>query len=256
MENISNKEFTQLWNTVYNLSLQMLHNELDAEEATQSIFEKVLKNLSSFKNHSKLSTWIYRISYNFLIDEKRKKKTQEISFDLFENDVTNFESYNNELGLSINEEKIYIEEIKVGCTLAILQCLSPQNRFIYIIATIFNFPGTEAAEICNMDYDSYRKRVSRIKEKIKCFMEKNCGLINPHAECKCRKRILIAIERGRINHERMLYQNDNHLIKNYISEMNEIDEIARIYRNNPFIERSDSEISRIIDKFSVLREIS
>jgi RNA polymerase sigma factor (sigma-70 family) len=255
MSNISNVELTRLWNMVFNLSVQMLHNEIDAEEATQSIFEKVLKKLPTFKNQSKLSTWIYRISYNYLIDEIRKKNPQEISFDLFENDVTNFQPYENELGLSAYEEKVYIEEIKVGCTLALLQCLDPQNRFIYIIGTIFDFPRKEAAEICDMEYDKYRKRLSRTKEKIKYFMGKNCGLINPGAECKCKKRVFIARERGRINHERILYQTENKLIRNCIKEMNEIDEIAMIYKNNPFIETS-KDISHMLNQFNVLQEIN
>jgi RNA polymerase sigma factor (sigma-70 family) len=208
MKEITEDELLKIWHMVFNLSRQMLNNDDIAEEATQSIFEKVIKGYPSFNQQSKLSTWVYKISYNYLIDILRKEKVEEISFDLFENDITNFKPYQNELGLTTIEEKIYIEEIKVGCTIALLQCLSPQNRFIYIIGSIFDFPHNEAAEILSIDYSNYRKRLSRAKSKIKSFLNKNCGLINPNADCKCKKRILIAKERGRINPEKILYKTE------------------------------------------------
>lgn len=254
MEKIENDELKKMWNMVFNLSLHMLHNEVEAEDATQGIFERVVQNVSTFKQQSKLSTWIYKISYNYLIDEIRKKENTEISFDLFENDVVNFQPYNNELGLSPVEEEIYIEEIKVGCTLALLQCLDSQNRFIYILGTIFNFPQREAAEICNLDYDNYRKRLSRSKNKIRSFMAKNCGLVNPDAECQCKKRILIALDRGRINPDKLLYKTENKEIRSYIDELNEIDEISKIYQNNPYLEKSDQQISSLKNQFRVLHE--
>lgn len=81
---------------------------------------------------------------------------------------------------------------------------------------------------------------------------KSCGLINPDAECQCRKRILIATERGRINPDKLLYKTSDPAILNYIDELNEIDEIAQIYQSNPF---NESNISCIKQKFSILQEI-
>lgn len=253
MDNLPDEELSRLWNMVFNLSRHMLFDEQEAEEATQSIFEKAMLNFSSFQKKSKLSTWLYKVAYNYLIDILRNKKNLEISFQAFEEDVRDFRSYENEFGLSAIEEKLYAQEIKVGCTLALLQCLTPENRFIYTIGTIFQFSHREAASICQMDYDNFRKRLSRAKEKIRSFMNKNCGLINPKAQCHCKKRILIATERGRINPEKILYQTDNKLILDTIDQMNEIDDIARIYQNNPFTE-SKTEITLMKVRFALMRE--
>lgn len=63
---------------VYNLSLGILQNEEDAEDATQEIFTTVFLSINQFKGESKLSTWIYRISVNkcreFIRKKSRKKR--------------------------------------------------------------------------------------------------------------------------------------------------------------------------------------
>ena len=253
---ISNEVILKIWNMVFNMASQMLQNEDDARDATQSIFEIVLDKSESFRHESKLSTWIYRISYNYLVDELRYKKKEMITFDLFERDVAHFKECENELNLSREEESIYIGEIKIGCTKAMLQCLNPGDRFIFILGTIFCFPQKEAALICNLSYSAYRMRLSRSKKKIKSFMSKNCGLVNQEAKCKCNKRLLIAKERGRINLEKSLYRTNNKKIIEYISEMNEMDEIAIIYRNNPFLEMTNDDISRKIQDLEIVQEMS
>ncbi len=241
---------------VLNLAIQMLNNEEDAKDAAQSIFEIVSEKIETFRNESKLSTWIYRISYNYLIDEIRYRNSEKITFELFENEITQFKEYENEYNLTQEEEKIYIEEIKIGCTKALLQCLNPEDRFIFILGTIFNFPQKDASEICNISYDNYRTRLSRSRNKIKNFMSNNCGLVNPDAKCKCSKRILIAKERGRINFEKSLYKTNSNRINKYIIEMNDIDEISRIYQDNPFLEINNDDISCKIQNLGIVQEIS
>jgi len=250
------EELIQIWNMTYNLSLRMLLNEEDARDATQSIFEIVTRKIGQFRHDSKLSTWVYRISHNYLVDEKRKQKHEPITFELFEKDVRNFRKYENEFNLSPEEEKMYAEEVKIGCTKALLQCLDRESRFIFILGTIFSTPRKEAAEICGLTHGNYRAKLSRSKEKIRNFMSKNCGLLNPQAECKCRKRLLIASERGRINLEKVLHRTESRRIKDYISELNQMDELSNIYRDNPFEEDDREEISRKIRQLEIVQEIS
>lgn len=254
MKTIDEDKIIELWNMVFNLSLNMLHSEADAEDTTQNIFIKVLKGINDFKGRSSLNTWVYKIAYNQLLDRKRKDFKDEISFDLFERDVNFFTPYINEYGLSREEERIYSEQVKIGCTLAMLQCLDPESRFIFILGNIFCFPGADAAEICGISESAYRKNLSRSRTKIRNFMNKNCGLVNKNARCRCRKRLSVAVERGRINLDRMLYQTDDPTIGNYIQEMNEIEIESDQFHGNPFFDRRELFYSRMKERYQILIE--
>ncbi len=58
---------------VYNLALQYVQNKEDAEEITQDVFVAIHQSIDGFKEQSKISTWIYRITINKSLDFIRSK---------------------------------------------------------------------------------------------------------------------------------------------------------------------------------------
>ncbi|MEO8323442.1 MAG: RNA polymerase sigma factor [Actinomycetota bacterium] len=64
---------------VYTLCLRILGNPADAQEATQDVFLKVCRNLSSFRGEAMFSTWLYRVASNTAISKHRKRKRQRIN---------------------------------------------------------------------------------------------------------------------------------------------------------------------------------
>lgn len=243
-------DIEKIWNYIFNISLGMLHNIEDAEDATQEIFIRVNNNFSNFRGESKIETWVYKIAYNYLINYKNRIKG--LTFEIFEKDVETFTPYNNDFNLTKDEELIYTEQVKVGCTTAMLQCLNPEKRFVFIIGEIFGFNSKDAASVCNMSSDQYRQILSRSRKKIRNFMNKNCGLINNKATCKCRKRLKIAYDNKRINFDKLLYKTDDKKIKDYIIEMNEIDDTAKVFRDNPFIDIKDLFKENINKSYKIL----
>ena len=72
---------------IYAKCISLLRDEDLAEDAVQEIFMKILLNLSKFSGKSKVSTWIYSITYNFCIDIiRRKKKDPSTLMDNFSGD--------------------------------------------------------------------------------------------------------------------------------------------------------------------------
>ena len=62
---------------VYNTALGILQSEEDAEDISQEVFMQVYESISSFKEESKFSTWLYRITISKAMDHIRKKKRKK-----------------------------------------------------------------------------------------------------------------------------------------------------------------------------------
>ena len=72
----------------FSLAMKFTNNNRElAEEITQDVFLKVLKNLPHYKGDSKFSTWLYRIIFTTSISEVRKTK-RLVLIDDFEQQYT------------------------------------------------------------------------------------------------------------------------------------------------------------------------
>lgn len=162
----------QLQTPIFNLALRMLGSVADAEDATQEILLLVLEKLPGFRGESALSTWVYRLAVNRLIDEKRSMfATHPLSYEAYAQDI---QAYQKE---SQREDKqILARELKYSCTNVMLQCLKPQDRCIFILGTMFKADSRQAAEILNLTPEAYRQRLSRARRKMADFMSQYCYL--------------------------------------------------------------------------------
>ena len=59
------------------LAYDYLGSYEEARDAAQEVFIKALSGLSGFTESSKFSTWIYRITVNHCLDERRKKQRRK-----------------------------------------------------------------------------------------------------------------------------------------------------------------------------------
>ena len=97
----------------------MLWNREDAEDATQEILIRTVTRLAQFDFRSKLKTWVYRIAVNYILDVKKSPVEQmHLSFQRFADDLV--EALSRE-GPADSERSLLIEEVKIGCTLGMLQ---------------------------------------------------------------------------------------------------------------------------------------
>src|SRR4029453_6718602 len=56
---------------VYTLAVRIVGNRQDAEDATQEILVRVVPRLAQFDFRSRLTTWVYRVAVNYLLDVKK-----------------------------------------------------------------------------------------------------------------------------------------------------------------------------------------
>jgi RNA polymerase sigma-70 factor (ECF subfamily) len=63
---------------VFRVAIGFVHSRQDAEDITQEVFIRVYRSLSSFKEKSLFSTWLYRITLNTSINYLNKNKRRNL----------------------------------------------------------------------------------------------------------------------------------------------------------------------------------
>lgn len=200
----------------------------DAEDATQDILLKIITRLSQFDGRSQFRTWAYAVASNHLLDLKRKPAEQAISFDEFAEDLAEGLSDSPFKGPDVT---LMLEEVRIGCTLALLQCLGREARLAYIVGEILDLEHQEAAEVLGISTGAYRKRLSRARATVSDFVLGHCGLVNSNNACRCSKRVLRARELGRVDPERLIFSTSPQRAKRFpeiLTEIRQLEEDQRV----------------------------
>lgn len=222
---------------VYNLSLRMLGNPPDAEDAAQEILIKVMTQLSTFRKESAFSTWVYRIATNYLINCKKSMFAQHpLSFEDYAKDTKAGFIPNTAALTRQVDEGILAEELKASCTNVMLQCLDPQSRCIYVLGVMFRADSKVCGEILGMRAEVYRQKLSRCRKTMAAFLGAYCGL-SKTGGCNCRKRVGYAIQTHRLDPQDLAYSALQKLpgtaTLGFTQTMEELDELSLIFAKLP-----------------------
>ncbi|PCK02969.1 MAG: hypothetical protein COA42_21480 [Alteromonadaceae bacterium] len=190
---------SKIRNRLYAISVKYLWHPHDAEDACQEILIRIVKNLHTFRGDSQFETWAHRIAINTLINIRKQASEPKLSFEDFSADLEDGLAEAPEDYQSRPDYHRMLEEIRTGCTSAMLQCLEGDLRLSYIMGEILEFDHNEAATILEVQVATYRKRLSRSRDKVNAFMQGNCGLINPENSCRCNRRVSKAIATKRLD---------------------------------------------------------
>jgi RNA polymerase sigma factor (sigma-70 family) len=176
-----------LQDDIFGLALKMLWNREDAEDATQEILVRIVTRLSQFNFQSRLKTWAYRVAINCILDGKKSAiERLHLSFGRFAEDLA---KGLEPASADDSERSLLIEEVKVACTMAMLQCLDRPHRLAYVLGDIMELSGPEAAEAMEISPDLFRKRLQHARQAIIAFTRAHCGLVSDEAACQCNRRV-------------------------------------------------------------------
>jgi RNA polymerase sigma factor (sigma-70 family) len=181
---------------IYGLALRMLWNREDAEDATQEILVRAITRLAQFDFRSRLKTWVYRIAVNYILDVKKSPvERMQLTFERFGADLA--EGLSSD-GPTDAERSLLTEEVKIGCTLGMLQCLDRPHRLAYVVGEIMELPGPEAADVLQITPALFRKRLQHSRDAVVSFTRAYCGLASDTAACACHRRVPAALRLGRV----------------------------------------------------------
>ena len=225
---------------IYNLALRMLWHPADAEDATQEILVRLVTQLGSFRGESAFTTWAYRVAANSLLTtRKRRAEREELTFERFA------EQLDEGLALDVPgpaaevENRLLVEEVKLGCSQAMMLCLDRDHRLAYILGDVFGVTGQEAAEIVGISPVAFRKRLSRARARLHGFMERKCGLVNPANPCRCARRVDHAVRVGRVDPDHLLFATHPARLESdaaaheVVLEMEQLHSAADLLRGHP-----------------------
>jgi len=192
---------------IYNISLKMTWNKDDAADITQEVLIKVITKLDSFKHNSSFKTWLYRITINHILNERKaasvKKKMTLRQFgerlDITpDSDLTADENYGA-------DTRLLVEETKQTCMSGMLMCLDKKHRMVFILAELFGINDSTGGELLVISKENFRMILSRAKKDLYSFMHNKCGLINKANPCRCAKKTKSFIKAGFVNPASLLF---------------------------------------------------
>ena len=226
----------------YNLALKFLWHPQDAEDACQEILIRIITHLDTFRSDSNVRTWAYRVAVNHLLTTKRKRiEATPMGFEAFaddlHSDLDRADSFTSE-----PDYALLLQEVKVGCTTALLLNLDRDHRMAYILGEILELDHQEAASAMETSSATYRKRLSRARHRINAFMQEHCGLVNAKSSCHCAHRIKPAIQLGRVDRTNLIFASQDGTqtsvgkfqeVLNTIRQLEKDRRAAALYRSHP-----------------------
>lgn len=188
---------------VMRLALRMLADRAEAEDAAQEILIRIVTHLGSVREEQAAGAWAFRLACRHLERERRRGRVEamRLSFEGFAEDLERGLAPPDEgaPGLTAAETALAVEEVKTGCTLAMLSCLGRGQRIAYILGDVFEMTDSEAAAALGLAPPAYRQRLRRARAAVADFVGARCGIVAPGAACSCPARVAPALAAGRID---------------------------------------------------------
>ena len=170
-----------------------LLGENEAEDITQIVFEKVNRNLDTFKGESKLSTWIYRIATNTALDKLKSTSylrstigpLAPLPLEVIE--VREIAAKTKDKPTS-PEQKLIRDEMS-ECIKEFVYRLPPDYSTVIILNELEGFTNKEIAEILQISLDTVKIRLHRARAKLKKSLETGCDFYqDDRSELACDRK--------------------------------------------------------------------
>jgi RNA polymerase sigma factor (sigma-70 family) len=133
-----------------------LKNKNMASEFANDILIKVYEKLPGFKGNSSFSSWLYSITYNYLIDYLRKKK--QLHYPRWNEE--------NELPEIIDESSSEIAELSYDNLMLIFEKIHPEEKALLIMKYLDGLPIKEIAESLTISDDAVKMRLKRARSRV------------------------------------------------------------------------------------------
>jgi len=144
---------------VFRVTLAILGNIEDAEEAMQDTFVKAFRHLDQFRRAARFTTWLTRIAVNAAI-EKRKSRKDFVPLSESETVEEQFLTKHYEPWKS-NPEQVYGKQELHRIVEEAIRALPPIYREAFVLRDIEELSAEEAAEALGITVPALKSRLLR-----------------------------------------------------------------------------------------------
>ena len=143
----------------FSLSMKILNQREDAEEAAQDAFIKAYNSLGSFQSSSTFKTWFFRIVYNTSISKLRTRKNIEVKFEDVKISDSEIQATENTIGqLNTEDRQRYIQ---IG-----LERLEPEEQALLKMYYYDDFSMDEISIITTLTLSNVKVKIHRSRKKL------------------------------------------------------------------------------------------
>ena len=152
----------------FSLAFRILCHEEESKDTVQDSFVKIWKNINSYNDQHKFTTWMYKIVTNTAIDKLRSIKP-ELRIDL-DKVSKHLDSFNN------TNEEIQFENRELGQIINLVsEGLPEKQRLVFVLRDIQGFASDEVREILDLPENSIKSNLyharKTIREKLTNIMD-------------------------------------------------------------------------------------
>jgi RNA polymerase sigma-70 factor (ECF subfamily) len=166
---------------VYNLAFRLLDDPADTKDVVQEVFLKVFRNVSSFRGHSSLKTWIHRITVNEAYNYRRwfhRHRRRELPLD------GKGGAEERTLGETLADRSDSPYDVLLGAeTRSLMEeelaRLKPVFRQAVVLRDVENLSYEEIAEILDVSLGTVKSRIVRGREALRRSLGERLRQANP-----------------------------------------------------------------------------
>lgn len=169
------------------IAQHVTHNLEDSQDAVQEAFLKAFQHLAEFREESRFSTWLIRITLNQALMKVRKRRTtKEESFD---------EDFHEDEGSiprevadwAPNPEELYRTSELRDILVKALERLRPILRTVFVLRDIEGLSVDQTAEVLHLSVSAVKARLWRARLQLRELLSKHFSKQPPGTELSPRQ---------------------------------------------------------------------
>ena len=163
-----------------NISYRMLGSYEDACEVVQDAFVSAYKNIKSFEEKSRFSTWLYTIVVNLSKNRLKQLKTQTYHEQFSMDDPIVTDDGNIKAEIASNESSILEKLEKREIQQTVQNCINAlENEFreVIVLRDMQGFSYNEISNMLKIAEGTVKSRLFRARDAVRDCLKKAMGVL-------------------------------------------------------------------------------